>query len=171
MSERVTLLGTEYVHTTSNNARVTLLGTEYVYKVLIPRHAISGYLRDKIVNHIFRSAIFAKPFVLFVALYTAMPSETEAGTEVTGGGYARVGYGPLNSFWSAPSAGDGTTENLSDVTFPVPSAPWGFVIGYGILDAAVGGNLLMYATLDTPRTVGTGSNPRFAAGALTATFD
>jgi hypothetical protein len=158
------------VQPTNARMRNSMSVIEVLTRYVAPVHAISGHLKDSIINHVFRSGTFAKPTGLSIALYTSMPSDTDPGVEVTGGSYARVAVPPLDSNWAAPSAGNGITSNLVAVTFPVPTVSWDFVVGYGIIDALIGGNLLAWSTLTTPTTVGIGTNPRFVIGALTATF-
>lgn len=171
MSERVTLLGTEYVFTTSNKARVTLLGTEYVYKTLTQAHGLSAYLRDQLITHIFRSSSLAKPIVLWLALYSLPPNANGGGTEVTGNGYTRARLNPSDGNWTAPVAGNGVTSNGVDVAFPTPTGSgWGTLTAWGLFDAALGGNLLAFSTFSGGIAVAAGSNPRFVAGALTVTL-
>ena len=45
--------------------------------------AASDYLESAIVNHIFRTDSFAKPATVYIALFTAAPSDSGGGTEVT----------------------------------------------------------------------------------------
>ena len=86
--------------------------------------AMSDYLEGEIRKHIFRTGSFTKPTVLAVALFTAAPSDSGGGTEVSGGGYARVQRDPLDANWTGVSATDGLTDNAAALTFPVPTANW-----------------------------------------------
>jgi len=52
--------------------------------------AMSDYLENKLVDHIFRGVSFTAPAALHVALFTAAPSDSGGGTEVSGGSYARA---------------------------------------------------------------------------------
>lgn len=133
--------------------------------------AMSDYLEGQIRAHIFRTATFAKPTVIAIALFTAAPGEAGGGTEVSGGSYARVSLNPLDANWSAPDTTGGQTANLSAITFPTPTANWGTITHFGIFDAAAAGNLLFYGPLSTPRVVANGDPaPLFAIGALSVTF-
>lgn len=133
--------------------------------------AMSDYLEGQVRAHIFRTASFTKPTVLAVALYTAAPGEAGGGTEVSGGSYARVQRDPLDANWTAASATDGLTDNAADLTFPTPSANWGLVTHFAILDATGGGNFLIYGALTTSKTINNGDPaPKFLAGALDVTF-
>ena len=140
---------------------------------------MSDYLENKLVDHIFRSASFAKPSFLFVGLLTAAPSDSSPGTEVSGGSYARVQRDPSDANWEATQGGvvgassgtTGLTQNFAAITFPVPSAFWGQVTHLAIFDAASGGNMLLYGTLTQPKTINNGDPaPSFAPGQLDVIF-
>lgn len=138
----------------------------------------SDYLENQLTDHLFRGATFAKPPAMYVALFTSAPSDSGGGTEVTGGAYARVNLPPSNTNWAATQGGtsgassgtSGTTSNAIAITFPVPTANWGTVGWYGLFDAAVGGNLLIWDALTAPRTIlNADPAPSFAIGALAIT--
>jgi hypothetical protein len=133
--------------------------------------AMSDYLEVEIRKHVFRTGTFTKPSALYVALYTAAPSDSGGGTEVTGGSYARVQRDPLDANWTAASATDGKTDNAAAITFPAPTGNWGQVTHFGIFDASTSGNLLFHGALQTPKTVNASDPaPEFAIGALAVTF-
>lgn len=133
--------------------------------------ALSDYLEGKIIDHLFRTSTFFKPSGIYVALFTAAPSDAGGGTEVSGGSYARVQVTQADANWSAPSGGDGHTQNVNDITFPAPTADWGQITHFGIFDAASAGNLLFHGALTTPKTVNNGDPaPKFSAGDLDITL-
>lgn len=108
----------------------------------------------------------------FFALYTAMPGEAGGGTEVTGGSYARAALHPADANWAAPTAGDGGTSNVSDLTFPAPTGNWGTVVGMAELDRLSGGNMFSYGALTAPVEILNGQQaPKFPAGDLSHTWD
>jgi hypothetical protein len=117
-----------------------------------------------------------------VALFTAAPSDSGGGTEVSGGSYARVNLAPSTANWAStggattttnPSAGtSGTTSNNSAITFAAPTANWGVITSVGVFDASTSGNLLFYTNLTTSKTVNNGdAAPSFATSQLTFTID
>jgi len=109
---------------------------------------------------------------VYVALYTAAPSDSGGGTEVSGGSYARVAVAPADANWSASDNIGGHTDNVAAVTFPTPSANWGTVTHFAIHDRLTAGNLLFHGILAAPKTVNNGDPaPSFAVGALDVTFD
>jgi hypothetical protein len=157
------------------------LGTPLDWLVSVPiiGTAMTDYLENKLADHLFRTATFAKPSVLAVALYTAAPGETGGGTEVSGGGYARVANNPQDSNWNgthgttsgASSGSGGVVSNAGTLTFPTPTASWGTVTHFGLFDATTGGNLLVYGALTASKTINNGDPaPTFQPAALTFTF-
>lgn len=133
--------------------------------------ALTNYLENKLIDHIFRTSSYTKPTSLYVGLITGI-ADAEAGsiTEVSGGSYARVARAPLDANWNA-STTNGTTANTASIQFPAATADWGTCTHFGIWDAATGGNLLIYAPLTAARTITNGTTPSFGAGALTFQVD
>jgi hypothetical protein len=134
--------------------------------------ALTNYLENKLIDHLFQGTAYTAPSTLYVGLMTAV-SDGEVGTitEVSGGSYARVAVTADASHWSDATGNNGTTSNVSAVTFPEATADWGTCTHFGIWDASSSGNLLVYAALTTSRNITTGSAPSFAAGALTVQLD
>lgn len=144
--------------------------------------AMSNYLENKLIDHVFRGVAFTAPTTVYVALFTAAPSDTGGGTEVTGGSYARVAVTCNTTNWAAtnaagstanPSSGtSGTTSNNNAVTFPVPTANWGTITHVAVFDASSGGNMLFWGALTTSKTVNNGdAAPSFASAALSLQLD
>ena len=133
--------------------------------------SMSDYLEVEIIKHIFRTGSFTKPTALYIALFTAAPSDAGGGTEVTGGSYARVNRPPLDANWDATSGTNGLTANTAVITFPTPTADWGIITHMGIFDAITSGNLLFHGALTASKTVNNGdAAPTYPASALTITF-
>lgn len=132
---------------------------------------MSDYLEGQIRAHIFRTASFTKPTALYVALFTAAPSDSGGGTEVSGGNYARQNLPPLDANWTAPDGTGGLTDNAVAITYGVPSANWGSITHFAIFDAVSAGNMLFWGALTTPKTVNNGDPaPSFPIGTLDITF-
>lgn len=106
-------------------------------------------------------------FTPHMGLFTAAPTDTTAGTEVSGGGYARQDV----SAEYGTAAAAGSVSNDAEVAFPQATANWGTVTHFGIFDAASGGNLLRWGALGTAKAVNQDDTPKFAIGALTHTED
>jgi len=142
---------------------------------------MSDYLENKLLDFLFRGQAFVPPGSLYVALFTADPTDAGGGTEVTGGSYARVAVTSSLANWAgsqatasttASSGTSGTTSNNGSITFPSPTANWGVIQGIAIMDNSVGGNVLFYGALGTPKTVNNGdAAPTFPATALAVQID
>jgi len=131
---------------------------------------MSDFLEVALIKHLFRTGSYAKPTDLLVALYTVTPSDAGGGTEVGGGkGYARVSVPPLDANWNATSGTDGHTDNVAAITFGVPTADWGQVVAFAILDESA--NFLFWGAITPPKTINNGDPaPSFAIGALDVTL-
>lgn len=142
--------------------------------------ALSNYLRNKIIDHVLRTATFTKPTALYLALFTSATDADNGGAEVSGGAYARVNLPPLDTNWNATQGGTtgassgstGLTDNAVDINFPIPSgANWGVITHFRVYDAITGGNPLIYGALGTPKTVNDGDpGPQFLAGQIDLTL-
>lgn len=158
--------------------------------------AMTDFLENKLIDWFFRAqaigitgasaAAGTGPTTLYVGLFTAAPSDTGGGTEVTTSGtaYARVAVtsGMSASGWAgtqssgsttASSGTSGTTSNNGTITFPAPSGSnWGTVTHFGIFDASSAGNLLIWGQLTSSKVVNAGdAAPSFAAAALSFQID
>jgi hypothetical protein len=138
--------------------------------------AMSNYLEGEIIKHIFRTGSFTKPTTLGIALVTTAVVDSDTGStiaEVTNANaYARQTLNPLDANWSAPSGGNGATDNVTAITFPQATGNWGTVVGVAILDSAThgAGNVLLYGTLAVSKSINSGDTFSFAIGDLDITF-
>ncbi|MGR9106759.1 MAG: phage tail fiber protein [Gammaproteobacteria bacterium] len=145
--------------------------------------SFTDYIENKSVDHLFRDTAYSAsvPASFYVGLLTAACSDSTAGTEVTGGAYARVAVARSVSAWAGtdgnttgPSTGtDGTIDNAAIIQFPAPSgANWGVVTHFAVYDASTVGNMIICEALTTQKTINDGdAAPSFAAGALTIQVD
>ena len=76
--------------------------------------ALSDYAEKLLLDWLMTSGSATRPTAWYVALYTAAPSDSGGGTEVSTGGYARQSV----VFDAATSPG-GTTSNSADVSLGV----------------------------------------------------
>lgn len=140
--------------------------------------AMSDYLENKIIDHVFRNTAYTVPTTVYIALFTAAPSDAGGGTEVTGGAYARVQVGPSLTAWNGThgnttgvsSGTGGLTDNAADITFTTATASWGVVTHVAIMDAVTGGNVLFHGALTASKTVDNGDTFKFNAGDLDITL-
>ncbi len=136
--------------------------------------SFTDYLENKLVDHLFRGTAYTAPATLYVSLHTAACSDSSVGTEVTGGSYARVAVTSGTTNWAntqnsgtgVSSGTNGTTQNLTVVTFPAPTANWGVVTHFGISDTSTAGNQLVCQALSASKTINNGdAAPSFGVGA------
>ena len=140
--------------------------------------AMSDYLEGELINHVFRTASYPKPATIAIALCTAAPVDSDTGATIpevaNSFAYARVAFGPANANWSAPIAGDGTTRNVTAITFPQASGgSWGTITHVAFVDSATygAGNMLFYGTLTTPKIIDDMDIFAFAATQLDVQID
>jgi hypothetical protein len=144
--------------------------------------SLTDAYENKIADLIFRGQAFSEssPANYYVALYTSSCTDSTPGTEVSAGGYARVAVARSLSAWngthgttSGVSSGtNGTVSNAAIIQFGAPTANWGVVTAFGILDASSSGNQIVCNNLTTPKTINNGdAGPSFAVGALTVQVD
>lgn len=142
--------------------------------------ALTDFAENKLIDAVFRGQSLGAPATFYVALFTTACSDSAAGTEVSGGSYARVAVTSSLANWAgtqsagsttASSGTGGQTSNNAAITFPSPTANWGSVTHFGLYDASSGGNLWICQSLTTAKTVNNGdAAPAFNAGSLTVTF-
>lgn len=128
--------------------------------------SFSDYTENLLLNWLLTTNSATRPTAWFVGLFTAAPSDTGGGTEVTGNGYARVATGTITISGTATTA-----TNAAAIEFAAASGGnWGTITHAAIFDASTGGNMLAWAPLTTSRTINSGDVFRIPAGSLTVTL-
>jgi len=117
--------------------------------------SFTDYLENAVLGHVLGGTSYTPP-TLYLALFTTLPDDTGAGTEVSGGSYARQTF-------SMSVTGNSAT-NSAEVSFPAATASWGTVVGGAIYDAATGGNMLVHFSLDVSKAVASGDIVRAGIG-------
>jgi hypothetical protein len=125
--------------------------------------AFTDYLETKLLAHTFSNTAFTTPGTVYVALYTVAPTDSSAGTEVSGGSYARQS--------AAFTTSGNTASNTSAIEYPTATAGYGTVVAVAVLDASTSGNMLAYAALSANKTIATGDVFRIPAGDLDITLN
>lgn len=116
--------------------------------------SFSDYAENKILDQVFGATAWTAPVTLYLALFTAAPSDSGGGTEVTGGSYARKAV--TNNSTNFPNASSGSKALGVDQTFVTPTADWGTVTHVGIFDASSSGNLVAWGALAVSKNVQNG---------------
>lgn len=128
--------------------------------------SFTNYLEDKVLEHVFGGNAYTAPSTLYIGLFTAAPSDTGGGTEVSGGSYARK-----SAAFTVSGTNPTQASNSADVDFPTATADWGTVTHIGVYDALTGGNLLAYASATTSKAITTGDVLRISTGDLDIELD
>jgi hypothetical protein len=136
----------------------------------------SDYLENELLDHILGNSAGAWDWpssplaTVYIALYTAAPTDAGGGTEVTGGSYARATVANTAANW--PAAASGAKANGTQINFATSTASWGTIVAFGIFDALSGGNLLYWGELPGSGVViGSGQTAYFAVGDIDVTED
>ena len=123
---------------------------------------LSNYLENKLLDHFLGTTSYTMPSPVYVALYTVAPSDAGGGTEATGGSYARQ-----TATFSAASSG--ATSNDANIDFT--NMPACTVVAIGIHDNITSGNLLVWGTLTSNKSLDAGDTLRIATGDLDISID
>ena len=116
-------------------------------------------LENNVLDHYFRNQSSIAPATVYLSLFTVAPTDSTAGTEVTGGGYARQAI-------AFDAASGGVTQNTAAESFTASGANFGDVVAVGLHTALTGGTLLAYDVITTA-TVNDNDTINFAIGAIT----
>jgi hypothetical protein len=129
--------------------------------------SFTDYTENLVLNYLFTTNSATRPTAWYVGLFTAAPSDTGGGTEVTGSGYARVATGTITVSGTSPT----TATNAAAIEFAAASGgDWGAIGWAAIFDADTGGNMIAWAALSTSRTINDGDVLRIPAGDLDVTL-
>jgi len=115
-------------------------------------------IENQLLDALVGTAAYSVTTPIKLALMTASGNDASAGTEVTGGSYARQTI----SFGSAAS---GQIANSATINFT--SMPAATVVGIEIYDSAGTPKRLAYGTLTASKTTASGDTLQFAASAIT----
>ena len=128
--------------------------------------SFTDHTESLVLTWLLTNGTATRPTAWFVGLFTAAPSDTGGGTEVSGNGYARKVTGTMTV------AGTTTTAtNAASIEFaPASGGNWGTLTHAAIFDALTAGNMLAWAPLTTSRTINDGDVFRVPASSLTVTL-
>lgn len=128
--------------------------------------SFTDYTENLVLNWLLTANSATRPTAWYVGLFTAAPSDTGGGTEVSGNAYARVATGTITVSGTATTA-----TNAAAIEFAAANGGnWGTITHAAIFDASTGGNMLAWAALTTSRTINDGDVLRIPASSLTVTL-
>jgi hypothetical protein len=104
-----------------------------------------------------------RPTAWWVGLFTAAPGEAGGGTEVSGSGYTREAV-------TFTVSGNLATNDAA-IEWPTATGTWGTITHIAVFDAETSGNMLVYATLTSSKTIASGDVLRIPSGDLDVTLD
>lgn len=129
----------------------------------------SDYLENKVLDHIFGGGDYTRPGTIYVALFTAAPTDAGGGTEATFTGYARVAV--TNNATNFPAATGGSKSNGAEIIFPQCTGGSNTLTHFALFDAATAGNMLGWGALTASLAVSAGITVKFPVGDLDITLD
>jgi hypothetical protein len=123
--------------------------------------ALTTTADNKLLDHINLVASYTPTTPLKLALVTANGSVSAAGTEVTGGSYARQTI-------TFAAASGGSASNSTDITFT--SMPACTVVGLEVYDSAGTPVRLWWGALTSAKTLASGDDIKFPSGNIVTAF-
>jgi hypothetical protein len=128
--------------------------------------SFTDYTENLALTYLFTTGSATRPTAWYVGLFTAAPSDTGGGTEVSGNGYARVVTGTISGSGTAT-----TFTNAAAIEFAAAAGGnWGTIGWAGIFTASTGGTLLAWAPLTTAKAINDGDIFRIPASSLSITL-
>tara|TARA_R110000868_G_scaffold115346_4_gene308022 strand:+ start:1282 stop:1674 length:393 start_codon:yes stop_codon:yes gene_type:complete len=127
--------------------------------------SLSDYAEKLLLDFLMTTGTATRPTAWYVGLFTAAPSDSGGGTEVSGNGYARQSV-----TFAAATTVAGTTDNTTAVTFTAAGGSWGTITHIGIFSAVTAGNLLWHGSMTASKTVGDGDILEFSIGNIDLTL-
>lgn len=119
---------------------------------------LPNVIENQLLDALVGADTFSVTTPIKLALVTANGDDASAGTEVTGGSYARQ-----TITFTAADAGE--IENASAISFT--AMPAVTVVGIELYDSAGSPKRLAYGALTSSRAVTAGDTVQFASGAIT----
>lgn len=108
------------------------------------------------------------PITPYIGLHTTVPTDSSAGTEVSGSSYARQSV--VAASWTVSGTSPTQAANNTAVTFPVVTSTGYTVVGAGLFNASSAGTLLRWGST-TSTALAVGDQANFASGAIVFTED
>jgi hypothetical protein len=111
--------------------------------------ALVGYAENALLNHVLGGVLYTRPTTAYLDLFTRAPDTNGAGgtTVPVAAGYSgRLAV--ANNASVFPAASQGVKSSGISLPFGTPTgSTWGRVVGVGLYDAPIAGNLIVYFEL------------------------
>lgn len=130
----------------------------------------SDYLENKVLDHCLGDGSFTMPASVYMALCTTVPTDASTGSTIVEAnytGYARKAVAASD----LSAAASGSKTNSAAITFDACTAGSSTIVGFALVDASSGGNVLYWGTT-TSKVIDTSNTPpTIAIGGLVVTED
>jgi len=130
--------------------------------------SLTNYGEGKVLGHLFGGTTYAPVATWYVGLFSVAPTDSTAGTELTGGGYARAAVTNNTTNFPVVTAGNPVVTG-ADVTLFTSSGSH-TAVAMGLFDAVTAGNLVAYSTFTSTPIVNL-DVVRIVAGQLSISLD
>jgi hypothetical protein len=120
-------------------------------------------LETRVLQWALTNGSVTRPTAWWVGLFTAAPGEAGGGTEISGSGYTREAV-------TFTVSGNLATNDAA-IEWPTATGTWGTITHIAVFDAETSGNMLVYATLTSSKTIASGDVLRIPSGDLDVTLD
>jgi hypothetical protein len=126
--------------------------------------SLTNAFETSTLQYLFTTGSVTRPTAWYLGLFTSDPTETgSAGTEVSGGGYARKAV----TF----TVSGNLATNSGAIEWDAATASFGTITHIAVLDAASGGNMIASSALTASKAIATDDIIRVPAGDLDITLD
>lgn len=136
----------------------------------------SNYLENAVLEHFIGGSATASPANVFLAILSA--ASADAVTEIPASNYSATDGDGAVTAGERPEIVFGTASSgqiqgpTDDIEYDNSSGSDFTVAGFGVYDAATGGNLLYWGALSSSKTISNGDSIRFEAStSITITED
>ena len=125
--------------------------------------SFTNLLETRVLQWALTNGSPTRPTAWWVGLFTAAPGEAGGGTEISGSGYTREAV-------TFTVSGNLATNDAA-IEWPTATGTWGTITHIAVFDAETSGNMLVYATLTSSKTIASGDVLRIPSGDLDVTLD
>lgn len=131
---------------------------------------LTNYGEGKVLGHLFGGTTYAALATWYIGLFSVAPTDSTAGTELSGSGYARGAVTNNTTNFPAVTAGNPVVTGV-DVTLFTSSGSH-TAVAMGFFDASTAGNLVAYAALTgSPVSIVNLDVVRVVAGQVSISLD
>ena len=128
--------------------------------------SMTNFTEDLVLDWLLTANSATRPSAWYIGLFTAAPSDTGGGTEVSTGSYARQAV-TFTVSGTAPTQ----AVNSANIDYPTASGSWGTITHAAVFDASTSGNMLWWGALSSSVAIATNDIFRWPASSFVLTLD